>query len=103
MTHTIFLTLALLGSVALYFLPALLADERKRPDTLMLAMFNFALGWTVVGWVMALYWTLQPVKHADVVQLAADKRHKSSEALFAALGQRGARRAGLTRTAAQNA
>jgi hypothetical protein len=47
-------------ALALYFLPALLADRRKRHDVLTLALFNACLGWTVFGWLLALYWSLQP-------------------------------------------
>src|ERR1700731_2490767 len=83
MTHTVYLTVVMLAVMAIYFLPALIADERKRPDTLMLALFNFALGWTLVGWAMALYWALQPVKQVDGAQLAITTRREKTEALFA--------------------
>ncbi|MDR6409363.1 hypothetical protein J2797_005775 [Paraburkholderia terricola] len=46
--------------LALYFLPAILADRRKRHDVLTLALFNACLGWTGFGWLLALYWSLQP-------------------------------------------
>jgi hypothetical protein len=47
-------------ALVLYFLPAILADRRKRHDVLTLALFNACLGWTVFGWLLALYWSLQP-------------------------------------------
>ncbi|WP_345816250.1 superinfection immunity protein [Paraburkholderia sp. PREW-6R] len=47
-------------ALALYFLPAILADRRKRHDVLTLALFNACLGWTGFGWLLALYWSLQP-------------------------------------------
>lgn len=47
-------------ALALYFLPAILADRRKRHDLLTLALFNACVGWTVLGWLLALYWALQP-------------------------------------------
>ncbi|MGE8490749.1 MAG: superinfection immunity protein, partial [Paraburkholderia nemoris] len=34
-------------ALALYFLPAVVADRRKRHDVLTLALFNACLGWTV--------------------------------------------------------
>jgi Superinfection immunity protein len=92
MTHTVYLTVVMLAVMAIYFLPALIADERKRPDTLMLALFNFALGWTLVGWAMALYWALQPVKQVDGAQLAITTRREKTEALFAAIAQRAKQR-----------
>ncbi|MFL9964436.1 superinfection immunity protein [Paraburkholderia sediminicola] len=48
------------AALALYFLPALLADRRKRHDLLTLALFNACVGWTGFGWLLALYWSLQP-------------------------------------------
>jgi hypothetical protein len=47
-------------ALALYFLPAILADRRKRRDVLTLALFNACVGWTGLGWLLALYWSLQP-------------------------------------------
>jgi hypothetical protein len=47
-------------ALALYFLPAILADRRKRHDLLTLALFNACVGWTGFGWLLALYWSLQP-------------------------------------------
>jgi hypothetical protein len=47
-------------ALAFYFLPAILADRRKRYDVLTLALFNACLGWTGFGWLLALYWSLQP-------------------------------------------
>jgi hypothetical protein len=47
-------------ALAVYFLPAIVADRRKRHDLLTLALFNACVGWTVVGWLLALYWALQP-------------------------------------------
>lgn len=47
-------------ALALYFLPSILADRRKRHDLLTLALFNACLGWTGFGWLLALYWAMQP-------------------------------------------
>lgn len=52
--------IAAVFALALYFLPSILADRRKRYDVLTLALFNACLGWTVFGWLLALYWSLQP-------------------------------------------
>lgn len=46
--------------LGLYFLPSILADRRKRHDLLTIALFNACLGWTVFGWLVALYWACQP-------------------------------------------
>ncbi len=43
-------------SVALYFSPAFVAYRRKHPNRAAIGVLNFALGWTVIGWVGALVW-----------------------------------------------
>ncbi|HEX7931813.1 MAG TPA: superinfection immunity protein [Paraburkholderia sp.] len=58
--NTVVQIIAVVLALALYFLPAILADRRKRVDVLTLALFNACLGWTVLGWLLALYWSLQP-------------------------------------------
>jgi ABC-type transport system involved in cytochrome c biogenesis permease component len=44
--------------VGLYFLPALLALARSHHQRLAIAALNLLLGWTVLGWVVALVWAL---------------------------------------------
>ncbi|RFU44659.1 superinfection immunity protein [Paraburkholderia sp. DHOC27] len=53
-------------ALTLYFLPAIIADRRKRHDLLTLALFNACLGWTGFGWLGALYWAVQPNPPKDV-------------------------------------
>ena len=50
----------LLVAVALYFLPSILAKRRRHPRYESILILNFLLGWTLVGWVVALVWTLRP-------------------------------------------
>lgn len=53
------LTAALLWVVliAVYFLPALLAYFYfQRRQSAAIIVLNFLLGWTIIGWVMALVW-----------------------------------------------
>lgn len=43
---------------AAYFAPALIARFRHRPNGGAIFAFNLLLGWTVIGWVVALVWAL---------------------------------------------
>ncbi|MFL9983587.1 superinfection immunity protein [Paraburkholderia sediminicola] len=61
-------------ALALYFLPSILADRRKRHDVLTLALFNACLGWTGFGWLLALYWSLQPNPPKNVAGEVAETR-----------------------------
>ena len=40
----------------MYWLPTLIAIVRQTPSALGVAMLNFFLGWTVVGWIVAFIW-----------------------------------------------
>ena len=42
----------------LYFLPALIAFLRNHKNKLAIFLLNFLLGWTVLGWVGSLVWSV---------------------------------------------
>ena len=44
--------------IAMYWLPTLIAIVRQTHSALGVAMINFFLGWTVIGWFLALFWAL---------------------------------------------
>jgi hypothetical protein len=80
-------------ALALYFLPAILADRRKRRDVLTLALFNACLGWTVFGWLLALYWALQPNPPENLAgEVMQTRKTLSLRAFSSALMQRVQRR-----------
>ncbi len=39
-----------------YFLPSIIALIRSKRDLLSIFLLNFFLGWTLIGWIMALVW-----------------------------------------------
>lgn len=41
-----------------YFLPTIIAKSRRRPNTGAIFALNLFVGWTLVGWVIALVWAL---------------------------------------------
>ena len=41
----------------LYLLPAINAKSRKHPSTGAIFLLNLFLGWTVIGWLVALIWS----------------------------------------------
>ena len=47
---------AVILSVAAYFLPFLIADHRKHKKLPVIFVVNLLLGWTLVGWVLAMVW-----------------------------------------------
>ncbi|HEY1876597.1 MAG TPA: superinfection immunity protein [Rhizomicrobium sp.] len=48
----------LLALFVLYWLPTIIAIARHTHSALGVATLNFFLGWTGVGWVLALLWAL---------------------------------------------
>jgi len=47
-----------LALVAMYFLPAIISWQRKHRNDNAIGMLNLFLGWTFIGWVVALVWAL---------------------------------------------
>jgi hypothetical protein len=44
--------------LAIYFLPTIIALLRRQPNTLAIFLLNFFLGWSFIGWVVALVWSV---------------------------------------------
>jgi RsiW-degrading membrane proteinase PrsW (M82 family) len=47
----------IIGSLAFYFLPFIIAERRKHKNKLAILITNLLLGWTVLGWIAALIWS----------------------------------------------
>ena len=58
MTFLLFLTV-------LYFLPTILAHNKR--NVLGIFLVNFFFGWTVVGWILAMVWACTADVHPMVV------------------------------------
>lgn len=43
----------------LYFLPSIIAFVRGKRDAVSILVLNIFLGWTLIGWVVALVWALK--------------------------------------------
>ncbi len=48
----------LLLGLALYFLPTIIAVAFRKRKTLGIVLVNILTGWTFIGWVVALTWSL---------------------------------------------
>lgn len=40
----------------IYFAPALVAFNRKHNNRAAILMLNLLLGWTMIGWIVAIVW-----------------------------------------------
>jgi hypothetical protein len=81
-SRSLFEIVVLVAVVALYFLPALIADKRQRHDLLIIALFNAVLGWTVLGWLLALVWSIQPNPPKDLGGQTKDRSRRLGMLLF---------------------
>ena len=60
------IVLGLIGLVAaalIYFLPGIIALQRHHHNAVAILVFDLLLGWTFLGWVLALVWALTAVRH----------------------------------------
>jgi len=44
--------------IGLYFVPWLISLSRKHNNSGAIAILNIFLGWTVIGWIVALIWSM---------------------------------------------
>jgi hypothetical protein len=47
-----------LGLIFMYFLPAFVAAWTKHRNVTAIFLINLFLGWTLIGWVVALVWAV---------------------------------------------
>ncbi len=66
-------------AIAAYVFPSMVACGKRHPDAGPIAIVNILLGWTFVGWVVALAWAcMNKVQPQEVVHI---HHHKEQEAL----------------------
>lgn len=53
--HFFFFPFFGLGTV-MYFLPSIVALAKSKRDLFAIFLLNFFLGWTMIGWIVALVW-----------------------------------------------
>ncbi len=56
--------LFLIFVLIIYFIPSIVAVSNKKKNTTAIVILNLFLGWTFVGWVIALVWaTIKDEEH----------------------------------------
>jgi hypothetical protein len=56
------MTLVLL--ILLYFVPSVIGFSRKHHNAAAIFLVNLLLGWTVLGWIASLVWSVTAVNYA---------------------------------------
>ncbi len=59
--------LILIVSVLFYILPALIAAGRHHHNWVAILVLNILLGWTLLGWIIALVWSVTAVKKSNEI------------------------------------
>jgi hypothetical protein len=59
--HATLWYLARILATLAYFFPTIAASRYQHPKRSQILILNAVLGWTVVGWVIALRWALKPL------------------------------------------
>jgi Superinfection immunity protein len=54
--------------ITVYFLPSAVASHREHHQRAAIAVLNTFLGWTLLGWVVALVWASTAIKHQQVTR-----------------------------------
>lgn len=54
--------LTLILFVILYFIPGIIASIRGHHDAAAIWVTNFLLGWVIIGWIVALIWSVKQVR-----------------------------------------
>jgi hypothetical protein len=49
----------------LTFLPSIIAAARRHPKVLWIFLLNLFLGWTGIGWIGALVWSVLPITRTE--------------------------------------
>lgn len=56
---------SLIFVIGMYLIPTFVAGARKHHNTPAILALNLLLGWTLLGWVVALVWALTAVNRTE--------------------------------------
>ena len=59
------LILVMLPALAVYFVPTIVAIARHARNVLGIVLLNIFGGWTLVGWIIALVWSIRDERQAN--------------------------------------
>jgi len=66
--------LVIMSTIVVYFLPALVAIDRAHRNAIAICVLNVLLGWTFLGWVVALVWAFtSDTGRANINRLTDDE------------------------------
>jgi Superinfection immunity protein len=60
--HLIMLLLVIAVLIVVHFLPSIIAFKRGHHNRVAIFVLNLLLGWTFIGWVVALVWACTAIR-----------------------------------------
>ena len=57
--------------LGLYIAPLIIAMARDHHRLPWIGLLNFAAGWTVVGWIGALVWSVTVIRHPAIMRIGS--------------------------------
>lgn len=71
----------LVAFLVIFFLPGVIASQRSHPNAPAVWLLNLFLGWTALGWVAALAWSLteRSSRHAEAANALPESRTGSRD------------------------
>ena len=73
------LGLIVLSVLVICFIPAIIAISTKHPQAVAIVVLNFFLGWTLIGWVIALVWACTKPETPKVIVSTPEQNNSMKE------------------------
>lgn len=61
-----------------YFVPTIIAFNRKKTNTGAIFALNLFLGWSLIGWVIALIWALSNIEAPQQIVISSKQNSESN-------------------------
>lgn len=61
------IVLAIAIGLAVYFLPTIIGFKRNQPNKVSILLLNLFLGWSLIGWVIALVWATKKEQTVQII------------------------------------
>lgn len=55
--------------VFVYFIPSIHGKNRRHPNLQSIVLLNIFLGWTLIGWVVALVWSASAIPPVEQIRI----------------------------------
>ncbi|WP_425491288.1 superinfection immunity protein [Nitrospirillum iridis] len=79
-TFTLVVVLLLVGFI--YFIPSIIAFHSRAGNRSAVLFLNLFLGWTLLGWIISLFWALAGASQATAIRANYKKCPRCAEAIL---------------------